>query len=136
MVNMNQKGFVGDSFLSTEKISRKWRYIFAQYKRVKDNNGKTGRNRMKFKYFDMMEELFVDQDSASVVTEPTFIDSTSEEPIQVKQRERRETGEKKSHQQLMREIAKEYNDKSLQLQREALEVEKEKVQLLKQLIKD
>ena len=50
---MKRNGFKSGSFCTSEKISRKWRYLSTQHHKVIDNNDKTGKGKMKFKYFDV-----------------------------------------------------------------------------------
>ena len=72
---------------------------------------------MKFKYFHMMDEFFVD----------TWTWREMKSFQLEREEDHSKTTEKKSHQQLMREIAKSYYKESLEMQHEALEFEKQKV---------
>jgi hypothetical protein len=128
---MKNQGFVGDSY-SSIKLSRKWRYLFTHYKKVKDNNGKTGRGRMKFKYYDDMHRIFRANEVESAVIDPDFLQPHDDAGISV--RKRGEKTSKEDHNKLMREIQQKYNEDTLRLQREALDVEKEKINLLKELL--
>lgn len=132
---MLRKGFTGEAFVSSEKISRKWRYIFTQYTRVKDNNGRTGRGRAKFKYYDIMHAIFIDNNAGGVLTDPQIVNGENDIPILNQRKHQSNTGNtKKSYQQTMIEITNEYHKKSLQMQQEAIELEKRKVDLLQQLL--
>lgn len=130
---MVSKGFSGETFNSSEKINRKWRYIFSQYKKVKDNNGNTGRNRMRFRHFETMHSIFLDQQSQSVLAEPQFVQTG--EPVEggPAKRSHSRTGAnaKASRTETMLEN---YHQQTLELQREALELDRQKVDLLRQFL--
>lgn len=84
---------------------------------------------MKFKYYDMMKKVILDHEVGSELIDPRFGESTDDsEPI----RKRRRKGETNMHhQEEMRRIQQAYNEESLQLQRQALALEQQKVDLLK-----
>lgn len=133
---MNAKGFRGGCFTASDKIGRKWRYIFSKYNQVKDNNGKTGRGKMKFKHFDTMHAIFRDSQAGGVVTDPQIVNNSDEAP----QVERRSHGGRggnsanSEHLRLMREMTGDYHKKSLELQAEAIQLEREKIGLLQRLL--
>lgn len=131
---MARHGFTSDAFNGTEKISRKWRYLQSKYNTVKDNNGKTGRNRMKFKYFEMMHQIFIDEAASNVITDPQIIESTDSSTLMSNRRQRSGDKNKKSHNELMREMMQQYNAECLRLQEEAVSLEREKISLLKELL--
>lgn len=131
VAKMKKKGFAGDNFTS-ERISTKWRYIFRQYTKVKDNNGKTGRNRLKFKYYDAMRAIFIDNAAVTGLTDQNFIEPGDEAVIPKRVRDSKVN--KEDHNKLMREIQVKYNDQCIELQKQALDIEREKVSLLKDLL--
>lgn len=138
MNGMAAEGFTGESFNSTEKISQKWRYLFSQYKKVKDNNGKTGRNRMKFRYYEAMNTIIRDSEAISDVIEPNFVQSENE-PITTEKRNRStgDTGKQsaqRDHYSNMERLQEQYNTETLRLQAKAVELEEKKLELLKQLL--
>lgn len=131
---LHAKGFSGEAFDSSTKISKKWRYLLSQYNRVKDNNGKTGRGKMRYKHYEVMREIFQDQVAGNVVTDPEFLEPGEPAPGGRGRRERGGKNANKTHQELMRDIQERYNRESLALQKQALDLEKEKLELLRQLL--
>lgn len=130
VAKLKKKGFSGENFTS-DRISTKWRYIFRQYTKVKDNNGKTGRGRLKFKYYDAMHAIFIDS-AATVLTDPNFIEPGDEAGIPKRVREAKVN--KEDHNKLMREMQQRHNDRCEELQEQALELERQKVSLLRDLL--
>lgn len=129
---MGKLGFVSETYNSSKKVSKKWRYLFTQYKKVKDNNGKTGRGRVKFRYYDDMHKIFIAHNVESVVINPDFLQPGDDAEISVRKRGAKKP--KEDHNKLMREMQQNYNDETLQLQRQALDLEREKINLLKELL--
>lgn len=83
---------------------------------------------MKYKHYETMNKIFVDQHGNDVITNPQFTDSAKDDPpLSTK---RKHSGSSRSKQFELRDILKDYYEQSLQLQREALEIEREKLKAL------
>jgi len=98
---------------------------------VKYNAGRTGRNRRKFKYYDIMHEIFRDTEG-SVAVSPNFIESAEDRVIEpeIPRRERRSNHDEPS----MRELVQAYHEESLALQRQAVALEERKVNPLERIL--
>lgn len=131
LTKLLSQGFSGFTAL---QISRKWRYLFGQYKRVKDNNGKTGRGRMCFKYYEMMHSIFLDNQINSSVLDPDFSEPTTDHDPIPKRARTGNSALKSQYLEDMKKLQQTYNEESLRLQREAVELEKQKIELLKNLL--
>ena len=103
--------------------------MYSNYKIVKDNAGRTGRNRRKFKYYDIMHEIFCDTEG-SVAVSPNFIDGAENRDIEpeIPRRERTSHDEPS-----MRELVQAYHEESLALQWQAVALEERKVNLLERI---
>lgn len=129
---MNSKGYTGKAFDKPSKLSKKWRYIFSKFKKVKHINSREGCKKMPYKHFDILSEFFNDTNSSNAPSSPIFTEPA--EQVTLSPSRSSATRKEKTHDELMREMQERYNNESLRLQREALEIEREKVELLRQLV--
>lgn len=141
---LHHAGFNSKHFNCSEKISRKWRYLYDQYRKVVElNNDKTRRVQMKFKYYGVMTSILKENNKLP----PEVIDLEPPKPtvpahpaptrdiIPAKTRKRKINLDKiKTHEEMMRDIQRDYNERSLAIQREALELKRAKVELLKKFL--
>ncbi|KAK4884873.1 hypothetical protein RN001_001144 [Aquatica leii] len=79
-LQMNKDGYN----LTWEQCDNKFKNLKKAYKKVIDNNSKTGRGRMSFKFFDLMDSLFSKNPEIHPVAEcssmeiPIFVENLSE----------------------------------------------------------
>lgn len=95
---------------------------------------------MRFIYYDVMEAIFRDAEAASVITTPEFIESETAEVGGKRKRDRSSSSstsmaaDRAQHFKKMEDIQENYYKATLKLQEEALDIERSKVEILKQLL--
>ena len=89
---------------------------------------------MKFKFYDVMHKIFLDHETESVVLEPSFQQPGDEGGMPTRERHGGSRNAREDHYRMLREIQEQYNQQSLELQLQALAMEREKVNLLRELL--